>query len=396
MDLKGITWVGHVYQKFEAMCLEMEEVMYQDTVKYVEDQVQTVGVTVKKFYSDVMQDVMQDLLLPSSLEPVKSVAASDTPLEKYVGTLEKPNLGLKEAAIKGESEQLLRDSEVISDVNENASHVPSSCRFHSVDDIFESCPGRFRERASSDLLSEEYNSCTLDKSIIENLPRAGTFSEASCVDNEFSRIFSFPGNANANHEVSCQQIPTTLTRVAVEEDDCHSIEETCDEVESASESMLEILNDELQLVESIGKKEMAMRCSSSVIESAESNGQSNNLTMDTSERTSSTSGRKEAEPVQPFDKTRVDESCILVNGAELRFHYKREGKQKPYQIRIRDVISSRMRSARKKEYEKLALWYGDVVKSDQDCEGSSKSALLREDTGKSVTREVLDSEWELL
>lgn len=29
MDLKGITWVGHVYQKFEAMCLEVEEIMYQ-------------------------------------------------------------------------------------------------------------------------------------------------------------------------------------------------------------------------------------------------------------------------------------------------------------------------------------------------------------------------------
>ena len=29
MDVKGITWVGNVYQKFEAMCLEVEEVMYQ-------------------------------------------------------------------------------------------------------------------------------------------------------------------------------------------------------------------------------------------------------------------------------------------------------------------------------------------------------------------------------
>ncbi|KAK5833003.1 hypothetical protein PVK06_016812 [Gossypium arboreum] len=32
MDLKGITWVGHVYQKFEAMCLEAEEIMYQSFV----------------------------------------------------------------------------------------------------------------------------------------------------------------------------------------------------------------------------------------------------------------------------------------------------------------------------------------------------------------------------
>ena len=55
-----------------------------------------------------------------------------------------------------------------------------------------------------------------------------------------------------------------------------------------------------------------------------------------------------------------------------------------------------MRSAKKKEYEQLALWYGDDVKSDQDCEGSSMSALTREDMRRSQTHVVLDSEWELL
>lgn len=29
MDSKGITWVGNVYQKFEAMCLELEEAVCQ-------------------------------------------------------------------------------------------------------------------------------------------------------------------------------------------------------------------------------------------------------------------------------------------------------------------------------------------------------------------------------
>ncbi|GMP54757.1 hypothetical protein CsSME_00019818 [Camellia sinensis var. sinensis] len=44
-DFKGITWVGDIYQKFETLCLELEEDMYRDTVEYVEDQVQTVGAT---------------------------------------------------------------------------------------------------------------------------------------------------------------------------------------------------------------------------------------------------------------------------------------------------------------------------------------------------------------
>ncbi|XVF14599.1 hypothetical protein REPUB_Repub09cG0074900 [Reevesia pubescens] len=427
MDLKGINWVGHVYQKFEAMCLEVEEVMYQDTVKYVEDQVQTVGASVKKFYSDVMQDVMQDLLLPSSLEPVKAVAASDRPVEKYAGTLKNPYVGLKEAAIKGEGELLTEDSEVIADVNENAAVVPSSCQLHMVDNIFESCPVRFMERASSGLLSGEHSNNTLDKSNVENLTSAGTFSEAAFVENEFCRMSSFSGNANAHQEVSCQQIPTTLTQISVEEDDCDSIEESCNEIESASESIPEILYDDLRLVESIEKKEMEMRYSSSISGSAESNGSRSKAgmlsligcsmngdiqhiefsdkcalascpgqSMDTSGSISDTVGRKEVETVQPLDKTGVDESCIMVNGAELLFHHQRDSKHKPYQKKIRDAISSRMRSTRKKEYEQLALLYGDDVKSDQDCEWSSMSALTRKDTRRSLTQDVLDSEWELL
>ncbi|KAG7642682.1 hypothetical protein ISN44_As02g025690 [Arabidopsis suecica] len=60
MDFKGIKWVGNVYQKFEAMCLEVEEIIVQDTAKYVENQVQTVGNSVKKFCSDVVHDLLPD------------------------------------------------------------------------------------------------------------------------------------------------------------------------------------------------------------------------------------------------------------------------------------------------------------------------------------------------
>ncbi|XVF60885.1 hypothetical protein PTKIN_Ptkin08bG0084300 [Pterospermum kingtungense] len=373
MDLKGITWVGHVYQKFEAMCLEVEEVMYQDTVKYVEDQVQTVGASVKKFYSDVMQD----LLLPSALEPTKAVAASYAPVEQS-RVLKKTNVGLKEAAKEGEVEQFTKDSEVIADVDENSSRVPFPCQLHLVDNIFKSHPKRFVERAYFDFVSGEHNNNTLDKSNVQNLAPAGTLSEAACLDNEFNRILSSYANAKGNHEVSCQQIPTTLTQDSVEGDDCDSIKESCK-----------------MMVESNGNKEMEI-CSSSDIKSGESKGQSYYRKMDTSGSSSSTIGRKEIETVEPLDKTRVDESCIMVNGAELYFHHQREGKHKPYKKKIRDAIYSRMRTARKKEYEQLALWYGDDVKSGQDFEGSSMSALTKEDMKRSLTHDVLDSEWELL
>ncbi|KAE8667543.1 Adaptin ear-binding coat-associated protein 1 NECAP-1 isoform 1 [Hibiscus syriacus] len=393
MDLKGITWVGHVYQEFESMCLEAEEVMYQDTVKYVEDQVQTVGASVKKFYSDVMQDMVQDLLLPSSLKPKEAVAASDTPVEENSVTLEKPNVGLKEGAIKSKGEPLTEYPEVIADVNENAASVPSSSQIHMNDNIFESCNGGFVERESSDLLSGEHSNNTLDKPNIENLPLART-SEFTSVENEFSRMTSFSGNANANHEVSCHQSPTTLSPVLVKEDGCDSLEEGCNknyEIESASasESTPEILNDDLQLGESVVDKEIEIRLSTYVIGSAESNGQSNNWTMDmTGVSRTTTVCRKEIESVQPLGDTPVYESCIMVNGAELHFHCQKDGKHKPYQKKIRDAISSRMRSTRKKEYRQLALLYGDDAKSE-DCKSYSLSS-------GSPTPDILDSEWELL
>ncbi|KAL5055072.1 hypothetical protein RYX36_035754 [Vicia faba] len=61
MDVKGMNWVGNMYQKFENMCLEAEDLMYEDTVEYIENQVQTVGESVKKLYSDIMRDLIPSL-----------------------------------------------------------------------------------------------------------------------------------------------------------------------------------------------------------------------------------------------------------------------------------------------------------------------------------------------
>ncbi|GMJ13853.1 hypothetical protein HRI_005054500 [Hibiscus trionum] len=51
---KGIGWVGGIFQKFETLCHEMDNIVNQDTVKYVENQAQCVGKSMKRFYSDVV------------------------------------------------------------------------------------------------------------------------------------------------------------------------------------------------------------------------------------------------------------------------------------------------------------------------------------------------------
>ncbi|KAJ8764650.1 hypothetical protein K2173_006732 [Erythroxylum novogranatense] len=78
MDLKskGITWVGNICQKFETMCSEVDNILNQDTVKYVENQVNTVGVNMKRFYAEVVQDI--NPLLQNSSKNATHVEPSDT------------------------------------------------------------------------------------------------------------------------------------------------------------------------------------------------------------------------------------------------------------------------------------------------------------------------------
>lgn len=56
--IRSKSWVGNIYHKFEAVCQEVDEFVTKDTVKYVENQVQSVGANMKKLYSGVVQDFL--------------------------------------------------------------------------------------------------------------------------------------------------------------------------------------------------------------------------------------------------------------------------------------------------------------------------------------------------
>eukprot|EP00252_Welwitschia_mirabilis_P001035 TRINITY_DN11011_c0_g1_i1.p1 TRINITY_DN11011_c0_g1~~TRINITY_DN11011_c0_g1_i1.p1 ORF type:complete len:442 (-),score=120.54 TRINITY_DN11011_c0_g1_i1:457-1782(-) len=58
---KGLSWIDNMYQKFEAICDEMDEnssLLLQETKQYVEKQVNVVGKNVRKLYSEVIQDIL--------------------------------------------------------------------------------------------------------------------------------------------------------------------------------------------------------------------------------------------------------------------------------------------------------------------------------------------------
>ncbi|PRQ50025.1 hypothetical protein RchiOBHm_Chr2g0128481 [Rosa chinensis] len=151
MDVKGINWVGCVYEKFESMCLEVEENMYQDTVKFVEDQVQTVGESVKKFYADIMQDLLCD----SSLDG-DNISACGFPIEHYsdVDNSKKSKIRKTKEHVKVGVEEVNGDSEVISVVEKNVEHTGL---FHR-QRVYDSCTrssGDCAKVACSDLYSRQ-------------------------------------------------------------------------------------------------------------------------------------------------------------------------------------------------------------------------------------------------
>ncbi|TYI59438.1 hypothetical protein E1A91_D10G036300v1 [Gossypium mustelinum] len=76
---KGIAWVGNLYQKFEAMCIEVDDMVCQETLRYVENQLQTVGSNVKQFCTELMQDLVAsstDSLEDLNTVQIAGVAAS--------------------------------------------------------------------------------------------------------------------------------------------------------------------------------------------------------------------------------------------------------------------------------------------------------------------------------
>ncbi|MED6170321.1 hypothetical protein PIB30_029816 [Stylosanthes scabra] len=94
MDLKkvkGINWMGNIYNKFEAVCNGVDDIVGQDAVKYLENRVQNVGDSVKRFYSDVVQD-----LLPLPALVNEKYEAKPFPLENNISCSVKGVVDIKD------------------------------------------------------------------------------------------------------------------------------------------------------------------------------------------------------------------------------------------------------------------------------------------------------------
>ncbi|XP_024183304.1 uncharacterized protein LOC112188420 isoform X2 [Rosa chinensis] len=370
MDVKGINWVGCVYEKFESMCLEVEENMYQDTVKFVEDQVQTVGESVKKFYADIMQDLLCD----SSLDG-DNISACGFPIEHYsdVDNSKKSKIRKTKEHVKVGVEEVNGDSEVISVVEKNVEHTGL---FHR-QRVYDSCTrssGDCAKVACSDLYSRQDHGMRsyINKNLVvkqtpikDRLPGANT-----AVGKDFNRVsLSCSEFSNENHDASCDQ-PDEVITPTVEGMRCDSMRERC-VVANASQCT----------------DDVSINCQSSdLIVLDKSDGKRWNELLESSIGGSNISSVHGTEISQQSDKAKLEETCVMVSGEELHFVHHMVANCKPYKKKIPKAFTSRTSSARKQEYEQLALWHGH----------HTKAFLGGEDSKKSPTRDICESEWEIL
>ncbi|KAI4331096.1 hypothetical protein MLD38_029319 [Melastoma candidum] len=403
MDVKGITWIGNIYQKFEALCLEVEEIMYQDSVKFVEDQVESVGASVRKFYSEVMQDLDP----PSSLDPGK-VTAPEIALEKWDAgkTYKWPTTCIKRVSAKTGPNHT-KGSDVLGIVKKDGGCASPAKRLN----IYRK-PSSSSTRVAQ-LMKREGK--TEARSVCVDIASAAQpQSEASGMGppSERTETHSLQVSSKSPRAVKHQDI--TVNTAGVEMARGRSIKYSIDENEqqngSISDDSSPILPpDDINIVdECIEKNGIKREMASS---SADSDGTSASngilpVTAVSDVREDSyfkiplnkdgadighTSGHSLNEnnliTLNKPDWGNLEESCIFIDVDGHHSISSSRGKRRSYKKTIRDAFSSKKKSSRAQEYEQLAVLYNDAP-SAKDSGAES---------GKGGTSEAPgSSDWELL
>ncbi|KAG7010393.1 hypothetical protein SDJN02_27186 [Cucurbita argyrosperma subsp. argyrosperma] len=336
MDVKGIAWVGRLYEKFETMCLEVEDIICQDTAKYVENQVEVVGASVKRFYSDVMQD-----LLPQSELSDEKVAVCNSALDNYENVVicKKPMVGMKIERSKS-TENSRGTADTIRDIVHQLPRGPN--RANNPDSV--SSP-HSATRAQIDVCSREKD----DDNIHLMLDLDGRDSTTKGCNSEkkyANDASSCCAISNRKSEASSELAGNMETTMSVKGTRFNSAMQSSNETETKSDDLLYDVSSNF-IVDA--EETRLLSCGDS---SAELDARSHSWSLDELELEHVTHN------IQPADETNLDEeACVLVNGDDVHFDSNEQLKHKHYK-KITGAFSFTKKSKRKQEYKELAVKHG--------------------------------------
>ncbi|KAL3509223.1 hypothetical protein ACH5RR_028624 [Cinchona calisaya] len=393
MDVKGLAWIGNVYDKFEAMCLEMEEVMYEDTVKFVENQVQTVGANVKRFYSEVMEDLRAD----SFADPVK-VAAADLSLNPCA----RPEMKLKASAKKEARETELKltdDSEVISGKSETGVYrrPTASRKGNSKANFLPLAPvsrpitpfsENLRNVSSVSQMKRTREEATDRLDVI--LPSAGLQGGSRNANEKNCKAMVDTGLPKSHASVNPSATKAIVSAESTGQKQADSASGGLSSEFSAAGTSTNsgvVSQTEQNITTETGNKksveEEIIVAHQERLENRSADAAKNDDVLD-----------PDVEIVEPFNESILEETCVLVEEDKLHFVPQGKGSHKSYKKKIREAFSSKMRLTRK-EYEQLAAKYTEQ-NSNQESADRMVSDHPADSTMKILPAQSSESEWELL
>ncbi|XP_024990311.1 uncharacterized protein LOC112524626 isoform X3 [Cynara cardunculus var. scolymus] len=367
MDLKGIAWVGNIYQKFEAMCLEVEEAMCQD-------------------------------MLPPSSKDLSRVASADLLLNPYLefGIHKKSISSIKEDAkdpvcIKGISEDKSNSS---NDVWEDWS--AASFNWEEISDKEEANCDRMAMQASNKVVEcgsrgekeGRIRNMIVDTSFTKSSAKGGKRSRCISSSNiiraersdtsEISGMVSQMGSQASSNEPSGQTIDGHLPHT-----------DSCENSRQVSLSQTDShISANAQCGQSVGEEVFWSHTESSA-----------NRDPDLEEENGATV--QSMEPTGHESDLGFEETCVLVEGNDYRPVNHKEEIRRSYKKKIQSTFSLKKKSsARKQEYKQLAAQYG-IMNAEPNIQGEEAIALAptvskHTKAKTAATHDSLELEWELL
>ncbi|XP_073224455.1 uncharacterized protein [Cicer arietinum] len=321
-----------------------------------------VGESVKKFYSDVMQEIL----------PQSSFSAPVMSVEQYTGAglTKKSFQASREITIRAYTEQSTENSSVNHDIGNDAVYA-------------ESCGKQCVESAEvkSNLSSDE-NQQNM-KMVASNTTTEVALSKTdTCISSQSCEI----ANVNQNHEATVSKTDyAEVTNFA-------SVEDCCNESENAS---TEQNSNAMELVESTEENEInTSYFSSDAFEDAHELSTIGAMQLDDCSHSTITVSHPESSSldienfdaamekdhkiIHQDDELQFDETCVMITKDEYQSVPEAIVNLKTSKKKWRQPFSLSKKSARKQEYEELAL------------------LTFVEHKQKSSAADISESEWELL
>ncbi|PHT76821.1 hypothetical protein T459_20343 [Capsicum annuum] len=376
------------------MIARMTDVI-MDTVKYVENQVNIVGTNVKRFYSEVMQDVHPQC----SIDPVK-VAAADLSLNPYAHyEIDKKLKANLKGSDRGFSNKLNDETQVIKGkIKSGGVYKRQNVGIKEI--VRDSHPAKKSDTtclASGDAVKSSSHSEV-----------RGGFEMASDHVTLTSPLASVKGSdsGQAASKVCDHIVQTNVPAADTSINSAASLvafsPDSCGILSAVFFSYLLCVITSTLAADTCTKelaRNTRLEISSNSWNNELANEEINELHEEKSDNLSSSTSKyvnieSELELVENFDVSQLEETCVLVEKYKIRVPHG-PAKLKSCKKKLREAFSTKKRLTRK-EYEQLGALYGD-----QQCNLEAEDRVMpvlamNSNTKMLSANDHPESEWEIL